>query len=73
MGSSGLEPPTSRLSGARSSLLSYEPLSVIFLTAGFFTTHNVLPPLLPPLLPLLFPLLFSPRLFAALLPFRFAG
>jgi hypothetical protein len=33
----------------------------------------VLPPLLPPLLPLLFPLLFSPRLFAALLPFRFAG
>ena len=30
VGSSGLEPPTSRLSGARSSLLSYEPLSVIF-------------------------------------------
>ena len=29
VGSSGLEPPTSRLSGARSSLLSYEPLSVI--------------------------------------------
>ena len=27
MGSSGLEPPTSRLSGARSSLLSYEPVS----------------------------------------------
>ena len=27
MGSSGLEPPTSRLSGARSSLLSYEPIS----------------------------------------------
>ena len=26
MGSSGLEPPTSRLSGARSNLLSYEPL-----------------------------------------------
>ena len=26
MGSSGLEPPTSRLSGARSSLLSYEPI-----------------------------------------------
>ena len=25
MGSSGLEPPTSRLSGARSNLLSYEP------------------------------------------------
>ena len=28
MGSSGLEPPTSRLSGARSNRLSYEPLSV---------------------------------------------
>ena len=30
MGSSGLEPPTSRLSGARSNLLSYEPV---------FSTH----------------------------------
>ena len=28
MGSSGLEPPTSRLSGVRSNLLSYEPLSM---------------------------------------------
>ena len=28
VGSSGLEPPTSRLSGARSSLLSYEPVSL---------------------------------------------
>ena len=27
MGSSGLEPPTSRLSGARSNHLSYEPIS----------------------------------------------
>ena len=27
MGSSGLEPPTSRLSGARSNQLSYEPIS----------------------------------------------
>ena len=27
VGSSGLEPPTSRLSGARSNLLSYEPMS----------------------------------------------
>ena len=27
MGSSGLEPPTSRLSGVRSNLLSYEPIS----------------------------------------------
>ena len=26
VGSSGLEPPTSRLSGARSNLLSYEPM-----------------------------------------------
>ena len=26
VGSSGLEPPTSRLSGARSNLLSYEPI-----------------------------------------------
>ena len=29
MGSSGLEPPTSRLSGARSNHLSYEPISII--------------------------------------------
>ena len=29
VGSSGLEPPTSRLSGARSSLLSYEPISLV--------------------------------------------
>ena len=28
VGSSGLEPPTSRLSGARSNQLSYEPISV---------------------------------------------
>ena len=28
MGSSGLEPPTSRLSGARSNHLSYEPVSL---------------------------------------------
>ena len=28
MGSSGLEPPTSRLSGARSNQLSYEPITV---------------------------------------------
>ena len=27
MGPSGLEPPTSRLSGVRSNLLSYEPIS----------------------------------------------
>ena len=35
VGSSGLEPPTSRLSGARSSLLSYEPLTV-FLPLSHF-------------------------------------
>ena len=29
MGSSGLEPPTSRLSGARSNLLSYKPMLVL--------------------------------------------
>ena len=29
VGSSGLEPPTSRLSGARSSLLSYEPVLIV--------------------------------------------
>ena len=37
MGSSGLEPPTSRLSGARSNLLSYEPvpsLNSYLLTGG---------------------------------------
>ena len=28
VGSSGLEPPTSRLSGVRSNQLSYEPISV---------------------------------------------
>ena len=29
VGSSGLEPPTSRLSGARSNHLSYEPISMV--------------------------------------------
>ena len=29
VGSSGFEPPTSRLSGARSNQLSYEPMSVV--------------------------------------------
>ena len=39
VGSSGLEPPTSRLSGARSSLLSYEPISLVltyFASVAFF-------------------------------------
>ena len=31
VGLSGLEPPTSRLSGARSNQLSYKPISVVFL------------------------------------------
>ena len=31
VGSSGLEPPTSRLSGARSNLLSYEPMWYLLL------------------------------------------
>ena len=35
VGLSGLEPPTSRLSGARSSLLSYEPVSVLLLARWF--------------------------------------
>ena len=39
VGSSGLEPPTSRLSGVRSNQLSYEPilsfLSVLHLSFGF--------------------------------------
>ena len=38
MGLSGLEPPTSRLSGVRSNHLSYEPIS---LCAGSFTFAGV--------------------------------
>ena len=39
VGSSGLEPPTSRLSGARSNHLSYEPMSVfsVYLVPLFTT------------------------------------
>ena len=33
MGLSGLEPPTSRLSGVRSSLLSYKPILLVSLSA----------------------------------------
>ena len=36
MGSSGLEPPTSRLSGVRSNLLSYEPIFVSGVSLPFF-------------------------------------
>ena len=35
MGSSGLEPPTSRLSGVRSNRLSYEPVSSSLTHQGF--------------------------------------
>ncbi len=40
VGSSGLEPPTSRLSGARSNHLSYEPIqfSVYLVSLAYFVT-----------------------------------
>ena len=38
MGLSGLEPPTSRLSGVRSNLLSYKPLS-LQIPAVFYIYH----------------------------------
>ena len=37
MGSSGLEPPTSRLSGVRSNHLSYEPIQLTWCVAFPFT------------------------------------
>ena len=40
VGSSGLEPPTSRLSGARSNQLSYEPLLLASSSAGFFAVRR---------------------------------
>ena len=40
MGSSGLEPPTSRLSGARSNQLSYEPLLLASSSAGLFAVRR---------------------------------
>ena len=53
LGSSGLEPPTSRLSGARSNLLSYEPVDSVHLhgshtlqlSRGVYTRflHSVFP------------------------------
>ena len=39
MGSSGLEPPTSRLSGVRSNRLSYEPISLGYL--GVFVSISL--------------------------------
>ena len=48
MGSSGLEPPTSRLSGARSNQLSYEPLvstfpigNAAYAVGFFFPMHKM--------------------------------
>ena len=44
VGSSGLEPPTSRLSGARSNHLSYEPIklnSVYLFTLAYLTDLSV--------------------------------
>ena len=38
VGSSGLEPPTSRLSGARSNLLSYEPICQRRSVPNYFAT-----------------------------------
>ena len=38
MGLSGLEPPTSRLSGVRSNLLSYKPISG---SGGHLLSHTV--------------------------------
>ena len=37
VGSSGLEPPTSRLSGARSNHLSYEPMKFFGVSRSLFT------------------------------------
>ena len=54
MGSSGIEPPTSRLSGARSNQLSYEPITLAvssFAISSFFQTLWLFPF---PLLALLF-------------------
>ena len=43
VGSSGLEPPTSRLSGARSNQLSYEPILVDFCGLTTFALFDPLP------------------------------
>ena len=41
VGSSGLEPPTSRLSGVRSNHLSYEPISWSYELFAFFTSGRL--------------------------------
>ena len=46
VGSSGLEPPTSRLSGARSNRLSYEPIQFGALTYGGDERDRTADPLL---------------------------
>ena len=48
VGSSGLEPPTSRLSGARSNHLSYEPMlvSVYLVPLEPFALPTFLPPIM---------------------------
>ena len=46
VGSSGLEPPTSRLSGARSNRLSYEPIYFFFSLSGGDEQNRTVDPLL---------------------------
>ena len=46
VGSSGLEPPTSRLSGVRSNHLSYEPMSLLLLKHGGDEQNRTVDPLL---------------------------
>ena len=46
MGLSGLEPPTSRLSGVRSNLLSYKPICRLFFPANGDEEIRTLDPLL---------------------------
>ena len=41
MGLSGLEPPTSRLSGVRSNRLSYKPALIFFNSGSHLSSHTV--------------------------------
>ena len=41
MGLSGLEPPTSRLSGVRSNRLSYKPIFIICYSGSHLLSHTV--------------------------------
>ena len=47
VGSSGLEPPTSRLSGVRSNRLSYEPFPYFSLTSSKLVEMSGIEPLTP--------------------------